>query len=108
MAGLKEIRTKIKSVESTRKITKAMEMVSASKMRKAQSRMRTARPFNNKIRDTAGRLAVANPEYTHPFMLKRDEVKNVGIIVVTTDKGLCGGMNANILRAVLKTMKEFD
>ena len=108
MAAFKEIRTKIKSVENTRKITKAMEMVAASKMRKAQNRMRAARPFSIRIRNTAGRLAVANPEYTHPFMVQREKVKKVGIIVVTTDKGLCGGMNANILRAVIKALREFD
>jgi len=108
MAAFKEIRTKIKSVESTMKITKAMEMVAASKMRKAQSRMRAARPFSNRIRDTAGRLAVANPEYTHPFLVKRDVVKKVGFIVVTTDKGLCGGMNANVLRVVIKELRELE
>src|SRR3954468_766029 len=98
MAGSKEIRTKIKSVENTRKITKAMEMVAASKMRKAQERMRAARPYSTKVRNIAGHLAEANPEYVHPFMVKRSEVRKVGLIVVTTDKGLCGGMNTNILR----------
>jgi F-type H+-transporting ATPase subunit gamma len=107
MAGGKEIRDKIKSVESTRKITKAMEMVAASKMRKAQERMRTARPYSTKIRNIAGHLSEANPEYSHPFMVKR-ELKQVGLIVVTTDKGLCGGMNTNILRAVMHTMRELE
>src|SRR3954454_20288367 len=100
MAASKEIRSKIKSVENTRKITKAMEMVAASKMRKAQEKMREARPFANKIRNIAAHLSEANPEYEHPFMQKRDEIKKVGMIVVTTDKGLCGGMNTNILRVL--------
>jgi len=108
MGAFKEIRNKIKSVENTRKITKAMEMVAASKMRKAQNRMRAARPFSARIRNTVGRLAVANPEYTHPFMVRRDTLKKVGMIVVTTDKGLCGGMNANILRAVLKELRDLE
>src|SRR6187455_1124996 len=99
MAGSKEIRTKIKSVQSTRKITKAMEMVSASKMRKAQDRMRAARPYGDKIRNIAAHLAYANPEYRHPFLVKREsETGNIGLIVVTTDKGLCGGLNTNVLR----------
>lgn len=108
MAAFKEIRNKIKSVENTRKITKAMEMVAASKMRKAQNRMRAARPFSTRIRNTVGRLAVANPEYLHPFMVKREQVKKVGMIVITTDKGLCGGMNANILRLVLKDVRDLE
>ena len=98
MATGKEIRSKIKSVENTKKITKAMEMVAASKMRKAQDRMRAARPYSDKIRNIASNLSQANPEYTHPFMVKQDNSKNVGFIVVTTDKGLCGGMNTNSLR----------
>ena len=98
MAGSKEIRTKIKSVQNTRKITKAMEMVAASKMRKAQERMRHARPYGDKIRNIAAHLAHANTEYRHPFLAKRGDVKDVGVIVVTTDKGLCGGMNTNTLR----------
>jgi len=106
MAAGKEIRDKIKSVESTRKITKAMEMVAASKMRKAQDRMRMARPYSRKIRNIAGHLAEANPEYSHPFMITRKELKKVGFIVVTTDKGLCGGMNTNLLRLVTQTMRE--
>ena len=98
MAGSKEIRTKIKSVENTRKITKAMEMVAASKMRKAQERMRHARPYAEKIRNVAAHLSHGNPEYKHPFVVKRDEAKNIGIIVVSSDKGLCGGLNTNVLR----------
>ncbi len=108
MAGSKEIRTKIKSVQNTRKITKAMEMVAASKMRKAQERMRAARPYADKIRNVAAHMAQANPEYRHPFLVKRDTVKNAGMIVVTTDKGLCGGLNTNILRMVVAKFKELD
>ncbi|WP_354682681.1 F0F1 ATP synthase subunit gamma [Cupriavidus necator] len=104
MAGTKEIRTKIKSVQNTRKITKAMEMVAASKMRKAQERMRHARPYAEKVRNIAAHLAAANPEFKHPFMQER-EVKRVGMIVVTTDKGLCGGLNTNVLRAVTNELK---
>ncbi|BBE52147.1 ATP synthase gamma chain [Ferriphaselus amnicola] len=107
MAGSKEIRTKIKSVENTRKITRAMEMVAASKMRKAQERMRAARPYAEKIRQVAAHLSRANPEYKHPFLVKRD-VKNVGVIVVTSDKGLCGGLNTNILRLVVNRMKDLE
>src|SRR4030065_1598062 len=98
MAAGKEIRTKIKSVENTRKITRAMERVAASKMRKAQERMRAARPYAEKIRQVAAHLSRANPEYKHPFLVKRAENRNVGLIVVTSDKGLCGGLNTNILR----------
>jgi F-type H+-transporting ATPase subunit gamma len=101
----KEIRGKIKSVENTRKITKAMEMVSVSKMRKAQERMRHARPYSDKVRNIAANLGKANPEYTHAFM-KVNDAKTVGIIVVTTDKGLCGGMNTNVLRAVTAKLRE--
>ncbi|WP_373378823.1 F0F1 ATP synthase subunit gamma [Cupriavidus nantongensis] len=104
MAGTKEIRTKIKSVQNTRKITKAMEMVAASKMRKAQERMRSARPYAEKVRNIAAHLAAANPEFKHPFMQERD-VKRVGMIVVTTDKGLCGGLNTNVLRSVTNELK---
>jgi len=99
MAAGKEIRGKIKSVENTKKITKAMEMVAASKMRKAQDRMRAARPYSDKIRNIATNLGKANPEYTHAFMQTND-AKTSGFIVVTTDKGLCGGMNTNVLRSV--------
>jgi F-type H+-transporting ATPase subunit gamma len=108
MAAGKEIRGKIKSVENTKKITKAMEMVAASKMRKAQDRMRSARPYSDKIRNIAAHLSQANPEYTHPFLVKSDGAKTVGIIVVTTDKGLCGGMNTNVLRSVTNKMRELE
>jgi F-type H+-transporting ATPase subunit gamma len=107
MAAGKEIRGKIKSVENTKKITKAMEMVAASKMRKAQDRMRAARPYAEKVRQIAGNLSRANPEYVHPFMVKND-AKAVGYIVVTTDKGLCGGLNTNILRAVTGQLKDLQ
>src|SRR3982750_3765717 len=107
MAGSKEIRNKIKSVQSTRKITKAMEMVAASKMRKAQDRMRAARPYGEKIRNVAAHLSHANPEYRHPFLIERDTVKKVGIIIITTDKGLCGGLNTNVLRLAANKMKEW-
>ncbi|MFC3148581.1 F0F1 ATP synthase subunit gamma [Piscinibacterium candidicorallinum] len=105
MAGSKEIRVKIKSVQSTRKITKAMEMVAASKMRRAQERMRSARPYADKVRNIAAHMAEANPEYKHPFMEKRADIKRAGVIVVTTDKGLCGGLNTNILRALTTKYK---
>ena len=108
MAGSKEIRTKIKSVQNTRKITKAMEMVAASKMRKAQERMRAARPYADKIRNVAAHMAEANPEYRHPFLVKRDAVKSAGVIVVTTDKGLCGGLNTNVLRLTVAKFKELE
>ena len=107
MAGTKEIRTKIKSVQNTRKITKAMEMVAASKMRRAQERMRNARPYSEKVRNIAANLGKANPEYRPAYLVER-EVKNAGVIIVTTDKGLCGGMNTNVLRALTNTMKELD
>lgn len=105
MAAGKEIRGKIKSVENTKKITKAMEMVAASKMRKAQDRMLAARPYSEKIRNIAAHLGEANPEYVHPFMQVSD-AKKVGVIVVTTDKGLCGGMNTNVLRVVTNKLRE--
>jgi F-type H+-transporting ATPase subunit gamma len=108
MAGSKEIRTKIKSVQNTRKITKAMEMVAASKMRKAQERMRHARPYGDKVRNIAAHLAHANPEYRHPFLVRREGVKDVGLIVVTSDKGLCGGLNTNALRLALGKLKELQ
>ncbi len=107
MAGTKEIRTKIKSVQNTRKITKAMEMVAASKMRRAQQRMRAARPYSEKIRNVAAHISHANPEYRHPFVVERDTVKRVGIIIVTTDKGLCGALNTNVLRVVLNHYKRW-
>jgi F-type H+-transporting ATPase subunit gamma len=108
MAGSKEIRTKIKSVENTRKITRAMEMVAAAKMRKAQDRMRAARPYAEKIRAVAAHLSRANPEYKHPFLVKRDGIRNVGLIIVTSDKGLCGGLNTNVLRLAVNQMKEWE
>jgi F-type H+-transporting ATPase subunit gamma len=110
MAAGKEIRGKIKSVENTKKITKAMEMVAASKMRKAQDRMRAARPYSEKVRNITANLATANPEYTHAFMAnaKNTKAKAVGFIVVTTDKGLCGGMNTNVLRQVMQKMRELE
>ena len=110
MASGKEIRGKIKSVENTKKITKAMEMVAASKMRKAQDRMRAARPYSDKIRNITSNLATANPEYTHAFMAqaKNVQAKAVGFIIVTTDKGLCGGMNTNVLRMMTQKTRELE
>ncbi len=105
MAAGKEIRGKIKSVENTKKITKAMEMVAASKMRKAQDRMRAARPFTEKVRNIAANLGRANPEYVHPFMAVND-AKGTGYIVVTTDKGLCGGLNTNVLRVLTHMLRD--
>ena len=107
MPGTKEIRMKIRSVQNTRKITKAMEMVAASKMRKAQERMRHSRPYGEKIRTVAAHISHANPEYRHPFLVDRDSVKGVGLIVVTTDKGLCGALNTNVLRMALNQYKEW-
>ena len=109
MASGKEIRTKIKSVQNTKKITKAMEMVAASKMRKAQERMRAARPYAEKIRRLAANLSAANiTDYKHPFLVSKDDVKRVGLIVVTTDKGLCGGLNTNTLRVALNSLKDWE
>ncbi|CAG9194688.1 ATP synthase F1 complex subunit gamma [Paraburkholderia tropica] len=108
MAGMKEIRGKIKSVQNTRKITKAMEMVAASKMRRAQERMRAARPYADKVRDIAAHMSRANPEYRHPFMVENNDAKVAGVILVTTDKGLCGGMNTNVLRATLQKFKDLE
>lgn len=108
MAGTKEIRTKIRSVENTRKITRAMQMVAASKMRRSQERMRAARPYGEKIRNIAAHMSHANPEYRHPFLISRDAVKRVGIIVVTTDKGLCGGLNVNALRLALHELRRWE
>lgn len=108
MAAGKEIRGKIKSFENTKKITKAMEMVSVAKMRKAQDRMRAARPYAEKIRSLAANLSTATPEYKHPFMVTNAGAKAVGFILVTTDKGLCGGLNTNVLRAVTAKMKEVE
>ncbi len=106
MAGAKEIRTKIKSIQNTQKITKAMEMVAASKMRRAQERMQAARPYAQKIRNVVAHLAHAHPEYKHPFVIER-EPKRVGLVVVSTDRGLCGGLNVNLFRAVISTMEEW-
>ena len=108
MPGTKEIRLKIRSVQNTRKITKAMEMVAASKMRRAQERMRHARPYAEKIRNVAAHISHANPEYRHPFLVTRDTVKKVGLILITTDKGLCGGLNTNAQRLALTRMKEWQ
>lgn len=108
MAAGKEIRGKIKSFENTKKITKAMEMVSVSKMRKAQDRMRAARPYAQKVRSLAANLAQATPEYKHPFMVENTTAKTAGVIVVTTDKGLCGGLNTNVLRALTNQLRELE
>jgi F-type H+-transporting ATPase subunit gamma len=108
MPSGKEIRNKIKSVENTRKITKAMEMVAASKMRKAQERMRAARPYGEKIRRVAAHLSHALTDYRHPFLEKREPVKNIGLITITSDKGLCGGLNSNVLRLALTKMKVWE
>ncbi len=108
MPGMKEVRLKIKSVQNTRKITKAMEMVAASKMRKAQERMRAARPYAEKVRAITANLSQANPEYSHPFLVARSPVRKVGLILVSTDKGLCGGLNTNLLRAVTQSIKQWQ
>src|SRR5450830_1043200 len=108
MPGSKEIRTKIKSVQNTRKITKAMEMVAASKMKKAQERMRAARPYGEKIRNVAAHLSHANPEYRHPFLVARENPGRIGVIVVTADKGLCGCLNTNVLRMAVAKMREWE
>lgn len=108
MPGGKEIRNKIKSVKNTQKITRAMEMVAASKMRKAQDRMRSARPYAEKIRQVVAHLSQAHPEYKHPFLVAREQIKRVGVIVVTSDKGLCGGLNTNLLRVDLNQMKAWQ
>lgn len=106
MAGAKEIRTQIKSIRSTQKITKAMEMVAASKMRKVQTRMAASRPYAEKMRKVIGHLAKANPEYRHPFMVER-EVKRVGFIVIASDRGLCGGLNINLFKTVLVAVRDW-
>ncbi len=108
MPGTKEIRVKIRSVQNTRKITKAMEMVAASKMKRAQERMRAARPYADKIRNVAAHISHANPEYRHPFLVARDTVKRVGVILITTDKGLCGGLNTNVQRLLLGQYKDWQ
>src|SRR5260221_573694 len=107
MPGTKEIRSKIASVKSTQKITKAMEMVAASKMRRAQERMKLARPYAAKMRGVIGNLTQANPDYRHSFLVER-ETKSVGIILISTDRGLCGGLNANLYRNVLQLMREWQ
>src|SRR5919205_3740031 len=107
MPGTKEIRVKIASFKSTQKITKAMEMVAASKMRKAQDRMRASRPYAEKIRRTIGHLRLANPDYRHPFMVER-EPKSVGFIIITTDRGLAGGLNVNLFKTALASMREWQ
>ncbi len=107
MPGTKEIRTKIASVKSTQKITKAMEMVAASKMRRAQDRMRVARPYATKMRGVIGHLNEANPDYRHPFLVAR-ETRSIGIIIVSTDRGLCGGLNANVFKTVILLMREWQ
>ena len=107
MAVGKEIRTKISSVKNTQKITKAMEMVAASKMRKAQERMRAARPYADRIRNVIAHLGLANPEYRHPFIVGHGETKRIGLIIVSTDRGLCGGLNSNLFRDMLRRMKEW-
>jgi F-type H+-transporting ATPase subunit gamma len=106
MAGAKEIRTKIKSIKNTQKITRAMEMVAASKMRRAQERMRASRPYATKMRQVIGHLANAHPEYRHPYLVER-EVKRIGLIVVSTDRGLCGGLNINLFKAVVASMRDW-
>src|ERR1700760_1610423 len=107
MPGTKEIRTKISSVKSTQKITKAMQMVATSKMRRAQERMKLARPYAEKMRNVIGHLTDANPDYRHPFLQER-EPKAVGIIIVSTDRGLAGGLNANVFKRVLLLMREWQ
>ncbi|WP_028357203.1 F0F1 ATP synthase subunit gamma [Brackiella oedipodis] len=107
MAGIKEIRSKIKSVQNTRKITKAMQMVASSKMRKAQLRMYAGRPYSDKVRSIAQHLMSANTDFTHPYIEERQAIKSVGVVLITTDKGLCGGLNTNLFRLVLSKLKEF-
>jgi F-type H+-transporting ATPase subunit gamma len=108
MAGAKEIRSKIKSIQNTAKITKAMEMVAASKMRKAQDRMHASRPYAEKIRNVLAHLAQAHPEYKHPYLSDREQVNRVGYIIVSTDRGLCGGLNTNMFKAAVREMIEWD
>ncbi len=108
MSGAKEIRGKIKSVQNTAKITKAMEMVAASKMRKAQERMQASRPYATKIRNVLAHLAQAHSEYKHPYLLERDEIKRVGYIIISTDRGLCGGLNTNMFKAVVNDLMQWD
>ena len=106
MAGAKEIRTQIKSIGNTQKITKAMEMVAASKMRKAQDRMRSSRPYAEKIREVVSHMGKAHPEYKHPYLIERP-ASRVGLIIISTDRGLCGGLNINLFKAAIAEMKEW-
>jgi F-type H+-transporting ATPase subunit gamma len=108
MAGGREIKTKIKSVQNTRKVTRALEMVSASKIRKAQDRMKSSRPYARLMRQMIGHIAQANSEYTHPFMQERAEVRRVGYVIVSTDRGLCGGLNSSMFRKILAEMREWQ
>lgn len=108
MAGGREIKTKIKSVQNTRKVTRALEMVSASKIRKAQDRMKQSRPYARLMRQVIGHIAKANTEYVHPFMVERQDVKRVGYIIVSTDRGLCGGLNSQMFRRILADMREWQ
>lgn len=108
MSAAKEIRNKIKSIKNTQKITKAMEMVAASKMRRAQERMRQARPYGEKVRAVCAHLAASNTEYHHPFLTRREQVKNAGLILITSDKGLCGGLNTNALRLALTQFRDWE
>ena len=108
MANEKEIRTQIASIKNTQKITKAMEMVAASKMRKAKDRMNATRPYASKMRNVIGHLANANTEYNHPFLLDREDVKRVGYIIISSDRGLCGGLNVNLFKAALKDMQQWQ
>src|SRR5262245_1278256 len=108
MPGTKEIRVKIASVKSTQKITKAMQMVATSKMRRAQDRMKLARPYAEKIRTVIGHLTQANPDYRHPFLMARDQVKSVGVIVISTDRGLAGGLNANLFKQTIALLREWE
>jgi F-type H+-transporting ATPase subunit gamma len=107
MAGSKEIRTQVASIKGTQKITKAMEMVAASKMRRAQDRMLATRPYADKIQNVVNHLSQAHPEYHHPYLVQRD-AKRVGLIVISTDRGLCGGLNINLFKSVISAMKEWD
>ncbi|MCB1602632.1 MAG: F0F1 ATP synthase subunit gamma [Lysobacterales bacterium] len=108
MAGAREIRTKIKSVQNTRKVTRALEMVSASKIRRAQELMKASRPYAQLMRQVIGHVAKANTEYQHPFLVERDEVSHVGYVIVSTDRGLCGGLNANLFRKLLGEIREWQ
>ncbi|BAU56656.1 F0F1 ATP synthase subunit gamma [Halorhodospira halochloris] len=108
MSGGKEVKTKIKSVQNTQKITNAMEMVAASKMRRAQERMEASRPYAEKIRQAIGHLAEANPYYQHPFLVEREQVNRVGYIVISTDRGLCGGLNVNLFKSVVKDLQAWQ